>query len=237
MVGLDGAAFRFDGTEWEEHDVRAAEGLEFDEASEPCAELSLHSVFARTPSDVWIAGYVFPSSLGPGLVLHFDGERWERAALDAPDSIFDIWASSESDVWAVGSSGLAYHFDGTAWTKVETDTTEYLHSVFGTGEGDVWMAGNAGTLRHFDGTTLSVRTEIEGSTGVGNFSGSEAAGTFLLTVTYAEGQPLRQDLFGLEQGTWTSLSHTVDENSLLQAIVATPEGEVWGAGSELIRFR
>ena len=47
MVGLDGAAFHFDGEGWEPQELRDAEGLDID-TSDPCYEISLQSM---SPND------------------------------------------------------------------------------------------------------------------------------------------------------------------------------------------
>jgi hypothetical protein len=235
MVGLAGSVLRFDGTGWEVHDVRTAEGLEFDEPANPCAELSLNAVFAIAPNDVWVVGYVFPSTLGPGLVLHFDGKQWARHALDAPDGLLDVWAASESDVWVVGSSGTIEHFDGARWSPIDGNTNQSLSSVFGTGVNDVWIAGDGGTLRHFDGKTLSASPAVDKASAAANFSGN-ATETSLLTTTWASGA-FRQDVWGLADGDWTSMYQNFDEGAGLARIVATSQGQLWGAGNVIVRLR
>lgn len=76
--------------------------------------------------------------------------------------------------------------------------------------------------------------------------GSPSAGTFMLSTTYGNTGVTRQDLWTLEQApspllggelNWTSVSHTLDPDMTLGGIVATPEGEVWGAGSAIVRLR
>jgi hypothetical protein len=69
LVGFDGTVVQLTGSAWREHDVRTTDNLQFAEETELCSELSLYSVFARTPNDVWVVGRIFPSGLGPGLVF------------------------------------------------------------------------------------------------------------------------------------------------------------------------
>lgn len=237
VVGLDGTVAQFDGLDWVEHDVRAARGLEFQEEGNACAELSLHSVFARSPRDVWAVGYIYPSSLGPGLILHFDGERWERHPSGAPDGFFDVWAASDSDAWAVGASGLAYRFDGNEWSAFDAKTTQYLFSVWGTSAADVWAVGNAAATAHFDGlewasmnpeqSQLGVISALAGSAGdgpwalLGRMNGDEARGPALARWSGSEWRP--------------QLSAADSVN--LADLWRTPEGELWGAGDEIVRLR
>lgn len=54
------------------------------------------------------------------------------------ESVFDAFALSATDVWAVGGHGLAMRWNGTAWTRVETGTTADLRRVWASGPSDVW---------------------------------------------------------------------------------------------------
>lgn len=66
-------------------------------------------------------------------------------------SLFSVWGSSASDVWAVGSGGTILHFDGQAWARVPTTTSETFHSVWGSGAGDVWVAASTHLVLHGSG--------------------------------------------------------------------------------------
>jgi hypothetical protein len=74
-----------------------------------------------------------------------------------------VWATSATDVWAVGPAGTVLHFDGTAWTPIATGLTDDLMAVWASGPADVWVSGGSGdpallngVIAHFDGTRWAV---------------------------------------------------------------------------------
>lgn len=75
-----------------------------------------------------------------------------------------VWASSDTDAWAVGGSGTIRHYTGNdlQW-DAETDvpTSENLNGVWGASPTDVWAVGNAGVVLHYDGTSWS-RVKVAG---------------------------------------------------------------------------
>ena len=237
LVGLDGAVLELAGETWREHDVRLAEGLDFQEDDEPCAELSLSGVFALAPTDVWVVGYVSPSASGPGLILHYDGAGWRRERVDAPDGFFAVWASPAADAWAVGASGIAYHFDGASWTRFDTGTDCYLFEVDGTAADDVWAVGAQGVATHFDGTRWSVMTEPgaalqrEGLT-------IDVEGRIWTLETFTDPpRTFSQRLVWWTGTAWREESSTTELGDLLVDLWATPSGQLWGAGASVIWLR
>lgn len=85
-------------------------------------------------------------------------------------TIYGIWGSSPTDIYAVGGYagrwGFIWHSsDGTTWSKVELPddlplTAEGevpgLFKVWGTAANDVWVTGTNGTVLHYDGTSWKV---------------------------------------------------------------------------------
>ncbi|KPA15074.1 hypothetical protein MHK_004719, partial [Candidatus Magnetomorum sp. HK-1] len=63
----------------------------------------------------------------------------------------DVWGSSSSDIYAVGTYGTLIHYDGTEWNSIFVDNSPNLYDVWGTGSNDVFVAGN-GIVLHYDGT-------------------------------------------------------------------------------------
>jgi hypothetical protein len=236
MVGHDGAALSFDGQGWTVHDVRSARGLEFEEAAGACAELSLHSVFARAPDDVWAVGFIQPSTLGPGLILHYDGAAWRRDAIDAVGGLLDIWASSASDAWAVGSSGQVFHFDGDGWQRVDGKTQHYLFSVLGTGAGDVWATGNAAITTRFDGTEWGLLDAEKPYASRRALAGGADAGLWALENTSPPGGESQHALVRWTGTTWIEAS-SARETAELNDLWLTPDGQLWGVGGAILRLR
>jgi hypothetical protein len=62
-----------------------------------------------------------------------------------------IWASSSSDVYAVGGYGAILHFDGSNWKLVDSSSVS-MAAVWGSSPSDVYAVGIAGYVRPFNGT-------------------------------------------------------------------------------------
>jgi hypothetical protein len=237
MVSFGGQAYQYDGHAWRTHDLRQAEGLAWED--DDCGELSSWAIFARSPNDVWIAGFIYPSKAGPGLILHYDGTGWRRHAVDALDGFFDIWAASASDVWAVGSSGLAYHYDGTSWTNVNAATNMYLFSVLGTTKDDVWAAGNTSVTAHFDGTGWQLMDPGQDDSTTRALAGGPDRGIWALRTTgdTPKKDQWRQAVVRWDGQAWREEVATTDPARELQDLFMTPGGQLWGVGRDVIRLR
>jgi hypothetical protein len=98
------------------------------------ANAEYRGIAAVGASDVWVAGM---DSEGDALTVHWNGSAWRPAApLSTPElGLNDIWASSGSDVYAVGPGGLL-HYDGRVWSKVPGVRGDRL---FGTSSHDIFV--------------------------------------------------------------------------------------------------
>jgi hypothetical protein len=236
LVGLGGAVFQFDGATWHEHDIRSAEGLDFVE--EPCWEISLSAVFALGPNDVWVVGYIYPSPGGGGLILHYDGVQWKRHLHDIPDSLYDVWAASASDVWTAGSSGLMYHYDGSSWQRVNSATQQYVYSLHGLAADDVWGAGNGSVALRFDGSDWSEVSPVVDYSERMALTGTQAQGVWALNrFSPLEVKGWRQEVQHWDGGAWQQVSFSTRQEDELADLFMTPSGQLWGVGSRVIRFR
>jgi hypothetical protein len=70
-------------------------------------------------------------------------------------SPYDVFASSPSDVWIVGSGGAIIHYNGTAWSPMTSGTTNDLNGVWGSGPGDIYAVSAGGAIVHYNGTNWS----------------------------------------------------------------------------------
>ncbi len=89
---------------------------------------------------------------------------WTSMTSNSNQSLWSVWGTSASSVWAVGSGGTALYYNGIQWqarptpTDVQGDT---LVSVSGTSDSNVFAVGtpNNGvyttSVIHFDGTSWS----------------------------------------------------------------------------------
>ena len=61
-----------------------------------------------------------------------DGGSWVwQNPLPQGNSLYGVWGSSGSDVFAVGDAGTILHYDGSAWTPMSSGTTDSLRGVWG----------------------------------------------------------------------------------------------------------
>jgi hypothetical protein len=138
-------------------------------------------IFARSASDVWLCA--------GNQALHYDGAAFTAMDVTAAtglDGLTDIWASSPSDVWAVGDDAIIAHYDGTDWSKTIAGSP-FKTSIWGSGPTDIY-ALDTFDLVHYDGTKWSEVSSDEtrggdqvwgtGASDVWLMNGSETLGHF-----------------------------------------------------------
>lgn len=146
----------------------------------------LNAVSARRGDDVWAVGHSTDADCDgrpDALVLHWDGEIWERvpvpALVGAGTELRAVAAVGRNSVWAVGSSmlpgrshgvGVVLHWDGRTWRSLLRDpghVTE-VTGVAAVSPRNVWFSAYAippgGTenvhVAHWDGEC--VRPSFDG---------------------------------------------------------------------------
>jgi hypothetical protein len=82
------------------------------------------------------------------------GWQWQNP-LPTGNTLFGVWGSSGSDVFAVGDGGAILHYDGATWSAMRSGTTEWLSGVWGSSGSDVFAVGSNFTVLHYDGTGWS----------------------------------------------------------------------------------
>jgi hypothetical protein len=101
------------------------------------------------PNDLW-------GTFGSAMV-HWTGASWEPSYAVAgigsagaqPVTLTSVWASSTTDVWAVGAGGALVHFDGTSWSSVSL--MPELRSTWAIAPDDAWAVGADGAAWHWNG--------------------------------------------------------------------------------------
>ena len=107
-----------------------------------------------TRGDLW---WVQALPNGPALmagagarVLRFDGNRFECMVTPglARQTVYGVWGTSGTNVFAVGLGGTILHYDGVSWTAQSSGTTKTLNGIWGTSAGDtIFVVGDSGTVR------------------------------------------------------------------------------------------
>jgi hypothetical protein len=94
---------------------------------DPGTDQQLNGVAAISPKNVWAVGFTNSSGWWANrtLVEHWNGSAWRWVPSPSPtsgeDELWGVWASSATDVWAVGDAGgqtLIEHWNGTSWAVV-----------------------------------------------------------------------------------------------------------------------
>lgn len=102
---------------------------------------------------------VWDGTLPTNGVCSLDGWCWRSPVLGWT-SLFSVWGSSATDVWATGEpsstgeDGAVLHWDGTRWTGIVGLRTPRIGRVSGSGPADVWITSGTDFL-HWDGTRWS----------------------------------------------------------------------------------
>jgi hypothetical protein len=144
---------------------------------------SFYDVWGSSGSDVFVVGVQLVSLGGryEARILHYDGSTWKL--MWSPDlnyslSLYSIWGSSSSDVFAVGwefiKGGAILHYNGTTWIPMTSGTSVALNDVWGSSGDDVFAVGSNGVILHYDGSTWTRLTSgtSNGLAGVWEGSGS-----------------------------------------------------------------
>jgi len=110
-------------------------------------------------------GPIFIGGAGATVLRHDRGAPGSFARMRTPglanQTVYGVWGSSPSDVWAVGGiagrSCFVWHFDGDIWSDVRLpepmlkDPAGEVPSclkVWGRGPDDVWIVGGRGLVMH-----------------------------------------------------------------------------------------
>ncbi|MFH2010612.1 MAG: glucosyltransferase-I, partial [bacterium] len=182
-VGDTGTVAHYDGASWQEMTVPVASDLDvtavwglredqvyavgengtlliFDGSAWSAVTHSYHPYF----TGVWAAGPEEVILVGDGGVYGYDGSGIDLRAFDPGWWLWDVWGSSDSDIFAVGELGLILHYDGVAWSEMDSGTEQTLNAVWGSSPENVFAVGNGGVILRFDGdawSPLASGTEID----------------------------------------------------------------------------
>ncbi|MBI2395466.1 MAG: hypothetical protein HYV09_38210 [Deltaproteobacteria bacterium] len=119
---------------------------------------TINDAFLVAPNDVYAVA-------GNGTILHYDGTKWTGTTGLGTTPFYGVWASSSTDVWAVGGSefGAPLVFRGDAasgFTSVAVPTTGNMMvgSIWGTSATDIGMIALEGSYTsswRWNGTALA----------------------------------------------------------------------------------
>ncbi|MFO7652251.1 MAG: hypothetical protein R6X25_00340 [Candidatus Krumholzibacteriia bacterium] len=104
--------------------------------------------WGSSSSDVYLVGQ-------PGLIAHFDGDRWTFEASGTTARLTDVFSpDGGATYYACGHGGVILRNTGSGWTRMESGTSENLFGL-GVYDGSLHAVGRAGTVRRLTGGTWS----------------------------------------------------------------------------------
>lgn len=91
-------------------------------------------------------------AVGRGGIHSYNGSTWTliNSPVIGSTFLYDIVATSASDIWVSGAYGLLFHFDGITWTKF-TISASTLVSLSLISRDNIWVADNYGKVFNYNG--------------------------------------------------------------------------------------
>ena len=198
-AGQLGRIFRFDGEQW---------ALHFDLH----LDVTILAMWGSNPNCIYAVG-------DEGLILHFDGLRWQRMPSGTKSALYSLWAWDEQRMLAPGDFGLMLRYNGKEWTEFNVGSENFLYGVWGNSLDNIYAVGLSGTLAHFNGQRWqSMATRLRED--LLAISGSAKAGVF---VVGTRGCVLR-----LQDDQW--LAEVSATEAGLRSVCATQSSTVYAVG-------
>ena len=126
----------------------------------PNTDLTPRGIWGSSEDDIFVACF-------SGRILHYDGSDWSVIESGTQENLYDVWGSSSSDVYAVGTF-TAVHYDGNSWTSMQPEYGTFLSDllgVWGNSSGsEVFAVGGYGSIYHYTTSPVSTTTTISGTT-------------------------------------------------------------------------
>jgi hypothetical protein len=158
---------------------------------------------------------------------------WElQNPLPTGSTLINVWGSSSSDVFAVGTGGTILHYNGSAWSKMTVPSGRHeIDGVWGSSGSDVFAVGFGeeykGTILHYDGNTWSQMT-IPGAfydiDGVWGSSGSD-----VFAVGFSE---YNSTILHYDGNTWSEMTVPGGFFYDIDGIWGSSASDVFAVGSD-----
>ena len=82
-------------------------------------------------------------------------DGWATQTSGTTWTLYGVWGTSSTDVFAVGENGTILHYDGVVWGPMNSGVLVTLFGVWGSSSMDVFAVGQNGVICHYDGTGWS----------------------------------------------------------------------------------
>jgi hypothetical protein len=106
----------------------------------------LLAIHGSSPDNVWAVG-------DNGVVLRFNGTRWERLETNLPTRFSGVFAAAPNDVWVVGEEGVILRWNGVAFSRMQRGTSS-ISAVFGAASNHLYFSVG-GSTEFWNGSTFT----------------------------------------------------------------------------------
>jgi hypothetical protein len=148
----------------EGHNAKFYDCSELDSIQVDLAGTSVNGVWGSAGNDIWAVVSQLFAPFTP--LWHYDGSSWSNASEAWMDkTLYDVWAHSGGEAFAVGATGTIYYYSGFEWVDHSiAGLTQALRGVWGSSPSDVFAVGEDAVIYHFDGGSWSAQTAPAGVT-------------------------------------------------------------------------
>jgi hypothetical protein len=101
---------------------------------------ALISVSGTAPDDVWFAGSAAEDDDG-ALVLHYNGDRFERMTPGVEGDLWWVHAIAPDQVYFGGADGVIVYYDGERFERMPTPGTDTVFGIWAVDVGTAWAVG------------------------------------------------------------------------------------------------
>jgi hypothetical protein len=107
--------------------------------------------YPSAPLRFWGDATVLYATTVAGTIVKQTGASQFGPEFTGTNSLYGIWGSGPTDVFAVGASGAIYRYAGT-WSKMTNTDSRALFGVWGSGPTSVFAVGTAGAFLRYNGS-------------------------------------------------------------------------------------
>jgi len=98
-----------------------------------------------------VGGLISPVSRPASAAISVDG--WGTQDSGTTLTLYGIWGSSPSDIFACGEVGTVLRCDGVSWTPMSSNVTNALYGIWGSATDNVFAVGQNGCVIGYDGVS------------------------------------------------------------------------------------
>ncbi|MCO4759951.1 MAG: IPT/TIG domain-containing protein [Myxococcales bacterium] len=103
------------------------------------------------------------STTNDTMVRRLGSGDFEGIATGVQSTIYDMWGTSSTNIYAVGTQGALLNWSGNGWTQQANFTQDDLRGVHGVSASKIWTVGYKGAAAAFDGTGWKELDKLSGS--------------------------------------------------------------------------